>query len=56
MSPSLSVLLIHAPKCDAQMKKAELNCEDSAACGLSSASLLINSGDKKAVVVAMLML
>ncbi len=41
MPPSLSVPLISAQACDAEMKKAELNCKG------STASSLVNSGDSK---------
>ncbi len=46
--------LIIAQACDAEIKKAELNCKGSAACGLSTASKLIYSGDNKTVVMLIL--
>ncbi len=54
MPPSLSIPLIDAQAYDVEMKKAELNCEGSAACSLSPESSLINSGDNKTVAVLIL--
>ncbi len=51
MPPSLSIPLINAQACDAEMKKAEFNCKGSTACGQPTASSLTNSGDNKTVAM-----
>ncbi len=51
MPPSLSVPHIDAQACDAEKKKAEITCKGSTACGQSTASSRINSGDNKTVAM-----
>ncbi len=46
--------LINAQACDAEMKKADHNCKGSAACGLSTANSLMNTGDNKTVAMLIL--
>ncbi len=43
----LSIPLTNAQACDAKMKKAELNCKGSTACGQPTANSLINRSDSK---------